>query len=97
MSKHHVRLQGKRWAAVRRLVLERDGWRCRKCGKAGRLEADHVKPLHRGGAPFDPDNLQTLCREHHIAKTRSENQRPMTPDEARWRAMVAGMMSTPTP
>ena len=96
MSKRHVRLHGARWAQVRRAVLERDGYRCVKCGKAGRLEVDHIQPLHKGGAPWDPANLQSLCRDCHIGKTRSENYRPMTPDEAAWRRLVSEMMSTPT-
>ena len=47
----------RRWALVRLKVMERDGWRCRRCGKAGRLEVDHVVPLARGGDPFNPANL----------------------------------------
>ena len=27
-------------------VRDLDGWRCRLCGKSGRLEVDHVVPLH---------------------------------------------------
>ena len=30
---------------MRRVVLERDGWRCRECGLPGRLEVDHVLAL----------------------------------------------------
>jgi len=30
----------------------------------GRLEVDHIVPLHRGGSN-DDDNLRTLCAEHH--------------------------------
>ena len=36
-----------RRAAVRRVVFERDDWRCVRCGLAGRLECDHVTPLER--------------------------------------------------
>ena len=36
------------------------------CGKAGRLEVHHIKPLEHGGKPFELSNLRTLCREHHI-------------------------------
>jgi len=60
------------WPAVRAKVLKRDGHRCRQCGKAGRLEVDHVRPLKEGGARFDMANLQTLCRGCHIQKTRTE-------------------------
>ena len=35
------------WFRLRRFVFDRDGWRCRQCGKAGRLEAHHVVPVAR--------------------------------------------------
>ena len=34
-----------RWKRVRRAAIERDGYRCRACGKAaGRFEVDHIIP-----------------------------------------------------
>ena len=77
-----------RWAKVRRQVLDRDGWRCVKCGKAGRPEVDHVLPLHLGGDAWALDNLQTLCRACHIQKTRGENRREMSLDEAAWQQLM---------
>ena len=88
MSSQHKRLSQARWARVRRVILDRDGWRCRVCGAYGN-EVDHVRPLHKGGDAWDPANLQVLCRSCHIAKTRGENRREPTPAEARWRALVA--------
>ena len=44
-ERRHHSLNHRRWAAVRRFVLERDGWRCVHCGRAGRLECDHITPL----------------------------------------------------
>jgi hypothetical protein len=51
----------------RRLIFERDGWRCRLCGKAVRREAqppeplapvlDHIVPLACGGS-HEPANVQ---------------------------------------
>ena len=67
-------LQGPRWQAVRRATLLRDRYRCRVCLRAGRLEVDHIVPVYRGGAAYDPANLQTLCRDCHIEKTRRENR-----------------------
>ena len=81
--------KGARWRTFRREVFERDGYRCRKCGRAGRLECDHIRPLSRGGAPFEIANAQALCRTCHIAKTRGE--RPKRPESAvrrRWRELV---------
>ena len=96
-SRFHAALDQRRWAKVRRQVLDRDGWRCRKCGQPGRLECDHIKPLQRGGDPFDMANLQTLCGGRdgcHAAKTRGESRRPDTPAEIEWRAFVAEMMGS---
>ena len=42
------------------LILERDGYKCLKCGKAKDLTVDMVKPLSKGGL-FVPSNIQTLC------------------------------------
>ena len=47
MSLHHLKIDNKRWQALRRQVFERDGFRCRACQTAGRLEADHILPLPR--------------------------------------------------
>ena len=75
---------------VRRVVFERDRYRCCECGRAGRLECDHVTPLQREPAqdPFDLNGLQTLCRSCHVEKTRRENQREPTESEAAWRRLV---------
>ena len=84
MSRHHIRLNGHRWEAVRRAVFERDGWRCVECGRAGRLEVDHVQPLHKGGDPWALDNLQSLCRRCHI-----ELHKPaVAPDVAAWHRLM---------
>ena len=76
----------RQWAKVRLLVLDRDGWACVKCGKAGRLEVDHRAPLDV--APermYDLTNLQALCRGCHFAKTGSERRgREVDPEVAKW-------------
>ena len=89
LSDFHRRVNRKAWRRVRLHVLERDGHRCADCGRAGRFEVDHVKPLHHGGAALDPDNLQALCRSCHFHKTAQENQRQIGPKEAAWRALVS--------
>ena len=95
MSRHHTRLNARRWAAVRRRVFERDGWRCVECGKVGRLGCDHISPMERkpGQDPYDINGLQTLCRSCHIEKTRRENRRPLTPAELAWRELVADLLT----
>lgn len=93
MSRRHRKLDQARWRAVRRRVLRRDGFTCRHCGKYGK-ECDHIVPLHVDDKqdPYAPSGLQCLCRGCHIAKTRRENRRPPTPDEAAWQRMVAEIM-----
>lgn len=96
MSRHHVHLNPRRWARVRRTVFARDGWRCVKCRRAGRLECDHIVPLHEDPAqdPYDPDGCQTLCRACHIAKTAKENRREPSVQERAWRELVAQIVET---
>ena len=79
---------GPRWGPIRRRILDRDGWRCRHCGRPGRLEVDHIRPLWKGGAPYDGDNLQVLCRGCHIRKTRKESKRVLGPKATAWRRLV---------
>ena len=47
----------RQWRNVRLLVLDRDGWKCTKCGKAGRMEVDHRIPLEDGGELYGMGNL----------------------------------------
>ena len=92
MSRQHAKLDRRRWAKIRVQVLERDGYRCVRCGKPGRLEVDHIKPAFRGGDLYDLANLQSLCRNCHIAKTASENRR-VWPDRDAWRRLVIERMN----
>lgn len=54
------------WRHTRRMILNRDGWRCRRCGW-GDATGDtlHVHHLDAGGMGRGkddrPDNLVTLC------------------------------------
>ena len=92
MSRHHrVLVNDRRWQHVRLEVLNRAGWRCASCGLYGN-EVDHIVPLDRGGAVYDFDNLQCLCRTDHIQKTRDENTRPPTPAEAAWNLMLEAVV-----
>ena len=94
MSRYHVTINARRWQIVRRAVFERDDYRCVMCGRAGRLECDHIVPLQcePGQDPYDMNGLQTLCRSCHIEKTAGENRRPLTPAELAWRELVAEMV-----
>lgn len=50
--------------ATRRLVLERDDYRCVLCGATEHLEVHHIVTRAEGGSN-DPDNLVTLCMACH--------------------------------
>jgi 5-methylcytosine-specific restriction endonuclease McrA len=48
---------------LKAIVFKRDNYTCRYCGQVGgKLEADHVIPISKGGAN-DLDNLVTSCRK----------------------------------
>ena len=94
MSKHHAQMDRRRWQKLRRACFDRDGYRCVKCGRAGRLECDHVQPLHLAGAEWELSNTQTLCRGCHIGKTRLENsQRIPWPERDKWLDFVEARLS----
>lgn len=90
MSARHATIPTAARQAWRRAVLERAKYRCQHCGRAGRLEADHIKPLDQGGAALDLANGQALCRGCHIVKTKAERgQRCATPGRNEWRRRVS--------
>ena len=77
------------------MVFARDGYRCQSCGRAGKLECDHISPdwQPEDDAAYDPDACQTLCGRCHADKTREENRREPTPEEAAWRAFVEELIT----
>lgn len=68
--------QGKRWKAVRQLVLSRDEFCCVECMKNGFVVAasvvDHILPINEGGAIYEMSNLQSLCSTCHNSKSGGE-------------------------
>ena len=56
---------GPEWPHIRKAVIERDGGRCRKCGRTHGLEAHHIIPRREDGTD-DLENLATLCSSCHI-------------------------------
>ncbi|MEL6366005.1 MAG: HNH endonuclease signature motif containing protein, partial [Pseudomonadota bacterium] len=72
--RHSARIIGtQRWKRLRKIVLERDGYRCAVCGCGEPLEVDHIKPVRtHPQLAWDLENLQLLCPRHHAEKTRLE-------------------------
>jgi len=58
------------WQRMRLFVLNRDGFRCRKCGNHHRLLHVHHKKYERNKFiwEIDPNNLITLCEVCHSIK-----------------------------
>jgi 5-methylcytosine-specific restriction endonuclease McrA len=52
------------YAELRREILERDGWRCQKCGCSQNLDVHHRRWRSALGGDAET-NLITLCRECH--------------------------------
>ncbi|HEY3494655.1 MAG TPA: HNH endonuclease signature motif containing protein, partial [Polyangiaceae bacterium] len=59
--------------SIRRMVLRRDGGRCRVpgCRHAVYVDAHHIQ-LRAEGGRHHPENLATLCGAHHLAVHRGE-------------------------
>ena len=47
-------------AAVRKQVLARDNYRCRRCGREDNLSLHHIIPRSQGGRHI-AENLVTVC------------------------------------
>ena len=65
-------LSDNEWAALTRMVIDRDGWECTYCDCDTSLEEngyaiDHVLPLAQGGGN-DIDNLTMCCRSCNSSK-----------------------------
>jgi 5-methylcytosine-specific restriction endonuclease McrA len=59
-----IRKSPRLYAKLRREILDRDGWRCQKCGCSKNLDVHHI--VRRSALGDDAEtNLITLCRECH--------------------------------
>jgi len=76
-ERHEV-YRSQRWRRLAAMQLRREPL-CRMCSARGVIKtaevADHVCELEDGGAPYDPSNLQSLCRACHNAKSAAERAR----------------------
>lgn len=63
------------WNSARKAAKRRDKWKCVQCGSKIKLEVNHIKAClgKRGfGCQHHLSNLETLCREHHLIKTKEQ-------------------------
>lgn len=72
-SNYNSFYHSREWQAVRRQVLERDGYLCQVCKRAGRVTpADtvhHITPVRVDYSKrLDPANLEAICRACHNAE-----------------------------
>jgi hypothetical protein len=90
---------------MRSPILERDGHKCRYCGRALGLDEcviDHVMPIAQGGRE-DDDNLVTactLCNSHKGARTPEQAGMillPLTNKDESLRNDAKGYVTTPDP
>ena len=67
-----------RWVETRKRKLQISPF-CEECRKNGTITTgrlvDHIIPIKQGGAPYDLDNLQTLCWSCHSRKSIQEGSR----------------------
>lgn len=66
------------WKATREKKLHINPF-CEECQKIGKFIkgkiVDHIIPIKQGGAPYDLENLQTLCWSCHSRKSIEEGSR----------------------
>lgn len=72
-------LRHHKWQLARKHALKRDGHRCTTCGATELLEVNHIHSLKDQGITGYPfgchhhqDNLETLCRSHHVVITKAQ-------------------------
>ncbi len=75
-AKRSTRVYDRRWQRVSKLRLSIEPL-CRACTAIGRItgatESDHIIPISQGGAVYDLENTQSLCKPCHSRKTACEN------------------------
>lgn len=74
-EKNEAIYNSRRWRALRQLHLQEQPL-CVVCRVENQVEpatvVDHIRPINRGGRPWDRENLQSLCNRHHNQKSGRE-------------------------
>lgn len=63
-------LRDPRWQKLRLQILERDGWRCLRCGTGEKTLNVHHKHYQAGLEPWEypAASLETICEDCHAAE-----------------------------
>ncbi len=67
------------WKKIRKIVLERDGYRCRIAGPTCTGLAtcvDHIVPILYGGAQLDTGNLRAACKTCNVTRANVGRRKP---------------------
>ena len=98
MSKNHPAKENPaRWRKLRAEIFDACELALRRsCGKSGRLELDHIKPVEQDGARWDRANLQPLASSPKVpfSKTAKEREARRGPPTA-WQRLVAARLQVP--
>jgi 5-methylcytosine-specific restriction endonuclease McrA len=62
-ASYDVYMKSEEWRRRRRLIFNRDGWRCTFCGGLGFLECHHLDYTRFGDER--PEDLVTICGPCH--------------------------------
>lgn len=72
-------LENHHWPYARRAAVERDGYKCVKCGSTEQLEVNHIKPVlgkhAQNGCWHHQTGLITLCHACHVLETKAQRER----------------------
>ena len=79
------RIHWRKWARLRRACFDRAGWRCERCGRAGKLECHH-RDHDRGNN--HASNLECLCTACHLKEHDRLKGQPLA---QRWRKLVRAL------
>lgn len=91
MSRYSELLKNPKWQRMRLEILNRDGWKCRRCGEDTKnLQVDHLYYL-RDRLPweYDPTALQTVCESCHAYVTAMRKALPSL-DGEKWLVFRGG-------
>ena len=82
-----------RWRRLRQRKLDDVGWRCERCGRAGRLECHHRVSMADGGEALpDLAGLEIMCRDCHLDHHGRGKRQTLTDSERRWSEFVEELL-----